>query len=83
MRTPVYPSFSRRLGESGQVMLRVLIDEQGRPLRVDVETSSGFPRLDDSAIASARSAQFKPYMENDVPRQVWVRLPIVFDLERN
>jgi protein TonB len=78
---PIYPSFSRRLGEQGQAMLRVLIDELGLPVRIEVESSSGHARLDDSAIAAARSSRFSPYREDGVIRPVWVRLPYVFDLE--
>ena len=46
---PVYPAISRRLGEEGQVLLRVELDEQGRIGRVSVQNSSGYPALDRAA----------------------------------
>lgn len=76
-----YPLQSKRLRESGQVTLRVLIEPNGRPSRIEVHSSSGFRRLDDAAIAAMRAARFKPYMENGQALAVWVQTPIRFDLE--
>ena len=39
---PIYPVSSRRQGEQGTTMVRVLIDIAGRPTQVSVEKSSGF-----------------------------------------
>lgn len=77
----VYPLTSRRLREEGMVTLRVLIDPQGRPARIEIHKSSGFQRLDDAAVSAMRSARFKPYMEDGQPLAVWVQTPIRFDLE--
>jgi hypothetical protein len=41
MPQPVYPSISRRMGETGVVMLRVLIGEKGTAEQVTVQKSSG------------------------------------------
>ena len=62
--------------------MRVLIDESGDPLRLELQQSSGFSRLDDSAVAAIRAARFRPYTEDGKPRPVWVLIPIVFDLEK-
>lgn len=78
---PVYPAYSRRVGETGRVVLRVLIDAGGSPANVTVQQSSGFKRLDDSAVTAVRAARFQPYTEDGTPRPVWVLIPIVFDLE--
>jgi protein TonB len=79
---PSYPAYSRRAGETGRVLVRVLIDEKGDPLRLELQESSGFARLDDSAMSAIRAARFKPYTEDGQPRSVWVLIPIVFDLEK-
>ena len=79
---PAYPAFSRRAGETGRVIVRVLIDERGNPLKLELQHSSGFTRLDESAITAIRAARFKPYTEDGKPRPVWVLIPIVFDLEK-
>jgi protein TonB len=78
---PEYPLYSRRLREQGTVQLRVLIDEQGRPRQIVIDRSSGFPRLDDAAVAAMKAARFKPYTDNGQPQPVWAPAPIAFDLE--
>lgn len=47
---PVYPPESRSAGEQGVVMLRLIVDGNGRPTSVTVARSSGFPRLDRAAV---------------------------------
>lgn len=78
---PAYPSASRRLGESGRVLIRVEIDVQGRARQVQLSRSSGSIRLDEAALAAVRVARFKPYTENGSPLVVWTTVPIVFELE--
>lgn len=78
---PVYPAASRRLNESGHVLLRVEIDTQGRARQVLLSRSSGSSRLDEAARAAVRAARFKPYTENGEPLVVWTTVPIVFELE--
>ncbi len=77
---PEYPPLSRRLGESGVVVLRVLIDEEGVPREVRVETSSGFTRLDEAASAAVRRARFVPHSEGGRTRAAVARVPIRFEL---
>jgi protein TonB len=79
---PEYPRLSIRMGETGQVMVRVYIDEGGLPRTVQVQESSGHARLDESAVAAVRKARFKPYMQNGVPTAGWARIPIPFELEK-
>lgn len=79
--SPIYPSQSRRGNEQGTVLVRVLIDAAGRPSQVSLQTSSGFPALDDSAVKAVRAAQFRPYSEGGVPQPVWVLVPIRFVLQ--
>lgn len=54
-KPPPYPSVSRRLGETGKVVLRVELDETGRVSAAKVITSSGHPRLDEAALAAVRT----------------------------
>lgn len=60
------PLASRRLGESGTVLLRVLIGADGLPRQVLLHRSSGFARLDEQAMHAMRQARFKPYTENGI-----------------
>ena len=79
---PEYPRLSKKLGETGVVVVRAYADEQGLPHDVQVERSSGFARLDDAALAAVRKARFKPYTENGKPTGGWVRMPFPFELEK-
>ncbi len=79
---PVYPALSQRRGEGGRVLVRVLIDVAGLPRQLLVQESSGFARLDTSALTAVRATRFKPYTEAGVPQPVWVLVPIVFEPEK-
>jgi len=76
----IYPTRSRRSGEQGRVMLRVLVDVSGRPSQVALAQSSGHPALDESALSAVRAASFRPYSEGGVAQAVWVNVPIDFVL---
>ncbi|QAU35659.1 energy transducer TonB [Janthinobacterium sp. 17J80-10] len=78
---PEYPALSRRMGEEGTVMLRILITDRGRAERADIHKSSGVPRLDEAARQAALRAVFKPYTENGRPVPVYAILPISFQLD--
>jgi len=79
--SPIYPTHSRRSGEQGLVLVKVLIDTTGRPAQVSVQKSSGFPALDESAVSALKAARFRPYVEGGVPQTVWVTAPINFRLQ--
>ena len=82
LREPVprYPPQSRKLREQGLVVLRVLIDERGTACDVAVENSSGYERLDRAAREAIARAEFRPYIEDGVPRRAMVLIPIEFSL---
>lgn len=77
---PVYPARSRKSGEQGSVMVRVLVDAAGRPSQVVLQGSSGHPALDEAALSAVRAAQFRPYADGGTPQPVWVLVPINFVL---
>ena len=77
---PVYPSVSRRMGESGVVTLRVLISEKGLPEQAIVQKSSGSSNLDEAGRQAAMRTLFKPYIEDGKPVPVYVLVPINFQL---
>lgn len=78
---PDYPSLSRRLGEEGRTLLRVLIAPDGLPREVQLQASSGFPRLDQAALQTVRRWRFVPAMRGDEALPAWVLVPIRFNLE--
>jgi protein TonB len=78
---PVYSRTSARMKESGKVVVRVFIDEQGQPRDVQVSQSAGFARLDDAAVAAVKKTRFKPCIENGVAISGWAFIPIAFELQ--
>lgn len=61
---PHYPYTARVRGEAGKVTISIRVTGQGEVESAAVKTSSGFPALDESALATARKARFKPAEED-------------------
>jgi protein TonB len=78
---PVYPTLSRRHGEQGRVMLRVVVNPDGTPQSVELRTSSGAQRLDEAALDAVRRWRFVPARQGTTPVTAAVLVPIVFSLE--
>jgi protein TonB len=78
---PVYPALSKRLGEQGKVVIRVLIGTDGSPQKAEVQQSSGFDRLDQAAMHTVLSWRFVPGKRGGVPEAMWFSVPINFLLE--
>ena len=78
---PAYPAMSRRLAEQGRVMVRVFIGADGLPQKAELQTGSGYDRLDRAALDSVMRWRFVPGRRGDVPEAMWVSVPIVFNLE--
>lgn len=80
---PVYPIASQELGEEGTVIVKVLIDQQGKAKEVSVDKSSGYPRLDRAAVAAEKTARYRPYMEGGVVHMALVTHPTTFTLNES
>jgi protein TonB len=80
--SPVYPPLSRRMGEEGKVVLRVSVTPLGSADNVEIRTSSGSQRLDESALKTVRNWKFIPAKRGDVAVQSWVLVPVIFKLEQ-
>ena len=78
---PPYPPLSRRLGEQGKVVVRVLIATDGTAQRAEIRTSSGFERLDQAALATVQKWRYVPGRRDGVPEAMWFNVPIQFVLE--
>lgn len=78
---PLYPAISRRIGEQGQVLLRVHVASDGTAADVQVQASSGSPRLDQSALDAVRRWRFVPAKLGREPVAAWVLVPIAFTLK--
>jgi protein TonB len=78
---PAYPPLSRRLNEEGKVVLRVELDEQGHISAARVATASGFPRLDEAALAAVKTWRCNPARRDGQPVRAVALQPFKFVLE--
>lgn len=78
---PEYPPASKRLEEEGTVLLRFLIDVDGRVLDSRVEKSSGYDRLDQAARTALGKCRFRSGTVDGKPEQSWASLKYVWRLE--
>lgn len=78
---PTYPREALLDGAEGTVVLKVLVDVDGKPLSVEIERSSGHRRLDDAARRQVlRKWMFRPAIRNGEAVQVYGIVPVNFSL---
>lgn len=81
---PAYPIQALRAGVQGTVLLKVLVDASGKPVRVMIEHSSGWRLLDDAAREHVLAAwRFHPAMADGHAIEAWALVPVRFNLNRN
>lgn len=78
---PSYPALSKRLGEQGKVVIRVLIGADGTPRKAELRQSSGFERLDQAALNTVLKWRYVPGKRGGVAEDMWFNVPINFVLE--
>ena len=78
---PEYPVLSKRLGEEGKVILRVLVSAEGLPEQVEIRQTSGHARLDQAALGTVRRWRFTPARRGSERLAAWVLVPLSFQLE--
>ena len=76
-----YPSILRDAGIGGQVVVWFFISESGSVLDRRVSQSSGHSQLDEAALKVADVYRFTPALNRDQTVQVWIQLPITFQVE--
>ncbi len=78
---PAYPGLSKRLGEEGKVVLRVLIEADGSASKAEIRSSSGYDRLDQAALQTVLRWRYLPGKRGGVAEAMWFNVPINFVLE--
>ncbi len=78
---PTYPVNARLKRQEGVVLLAVEVSAQGKPVRVEVETSSGFASLDEAALNTVlRRWRFTPAQLAGISVANRVQVPVRFQL---
>jgi protein TonB len=76
-----FPLQALRRHMQGTVLLRVLVDETGTPVQVEVEHGSGYALLDRSAREQVLAHwRFQPALVNGHAVRAWARVPVSFVL---
>ena len=76
-----FPVQALRQGMHGTVLLRVLVDETGKPVDVTVVRSSGHALLDRSAREQVLAGwRFQPATMHGRAVRAWAQVPVAFDL---
>lgn len=78
---PRYPSLSKRLGEQGQVVIRALIETNGTASQASIKKSSGYDRLDQTALQTVQTWRYVPGKRAGLPAPMWFNIPVNFVLE--
>ena len=79
---PLYPEGERQKGHQGRVLLRVSLNEHGKILQLGIESSSGYPTLDQQALKTVEQHWvFYPAHRHNQTAASAVLIPIRFSLE--
>ena len=79
---PEYPRTARRKGQQGTVTLLAEVRADGTVASCRVETSSGFPLLDQAALAVLPEWRFKQRLVAGSARPFTARVPFRFTIEK-
>lgn len=75
-----YPVDAKKADISGKVIVKALISKTGSVIETEIVKS--IPGLDEAAIEAVKKVRFKPAKFEGKPVEVWVRIPIHFEIEK-
>lgn len=78
---PNYPQLSVRMREEGKVFVKALVNKDGKVERCELMKSSGFERLDKSALDAVKQWLFIAQQRNGEAIASWVIVPVNFKLK--
>ncbi|MCU0557516.1 MAG: energy transducer TonB [Desulfobacterales bacterium] len=77
---PPYPRIAKARGYQGRTLLNVLVGRDGRVLDAAVAASSGYGLLDEAALKAVAEWIFEPAKRGDEAVEMWVKVPIRFQI---
>ena len=75
-----YPDASKRANEEGRCVVLITVAVDGRITNESIQTSSGFPRLDEACLKGVHGQRMRPATEEGKPVEKTVSIPIVWKL---
>jgi periplasmic protein TonB len=79
---PDYPVQARRRRQEGRVLLTVILDQSGTPIKIEVKESSNSTLLDTAAASAVSQWEFEPATFNGKPVASEVEVPVRFTLSK-
>ena len=77
--TPRFPIMAKRLNKkTAKVLIKVLIDENGKVLKAELAGKEQGYGFDDEALSAARKSVYEPAKKNGVPVKFWHSLAVEF-----
>lgn len=80
--SPNYPLAAKQAGQQGVVIVKFLVNQQGKVERPDIVSSSGFAVLDQQARQAVRKWRFTPTTINDQAVAHWFQQRVIFAIEK-
>jgi len=78
---PRYPMSARRMGQSGQVLLRIHVDQDGAVREVTVVQAEPPGVFENAAMDAVRKWRFTPALSRGTAVSMWMTLPVRFALD--
>lgn len=75
-----YPDASKRANEEGRCIVLMTVSAEGKITNESIQTSSGFPRLDEACLKGVHGQRMLPATEDGKPIEKTVSIPIVWKL---
>ena len=81
LKNLVYPPIAKKAGLEARVVVGVLVDERGNPVKTQILTDAGYKAgFEEAAAKAVMSVKWKPAKQRDRNVKVWVAVPIRFSL---
>jgi protein TonB len=75
-----YPDASKRANEEGRCIVQMTVAADGHVSAESIQTTSGFPRLDEACLKAVHGQRMLPATEEGKPIEKTVSIPIVWKL---
>lgn len=77
-----YPSGAKRRGEEGSAIVQIYVGADGRVSEAKLDSSTGYPELDEAAIKYAKTWRVLPGTVDGVPQPMWWKVRVTFKLPK-
>jgi len=78
-----YPDLSRLADEMGRCVVQATVAADGRIMSARIQSSTGYNRLDLACVNAVRGQRMLPALEDGIPVESVVAIPIVWNLSEN